>query len=482
MGKIHGHGQVSYDINTPRSSWAEQDPEIWWKSTVNAVKMAVAQTSFTGSTQIEAIGLSGQMHGLVLLNEAGNVLRPSIIWADQRSKEEVQEYYEIIGKDTLAAITANPVAAGFLGPSLLWIKKHEPNVYKQIRWVLLPKDYVRYRLTGHIATETTDASSTLLFDTAHRKWSEELCSKLGLETHYLPPCFEPWELAGILTRKAVEETGVDPGIPVAFGGSDQPMQALGNGICSPGIVSVTIGTGGQIFTPTRQAIYDPLLRTHTFCHAIPDTWNIMGGTLAAGLSLKWFCSLIPNRPDYQALDQEASSIPAGSEGLVFLPYLIGERTPHMDSMARGAFIGLSLRHTKAHMVKAIMEGVVFALSETLDIFKSLRLPIQYLIASGGGAYSPIWRQIMADVFDSAIYITNTTEQACIGAALTAGTAAGIYPNILEACKTAIAPPVEMEKPNRDNVRRYRSILPLYKEAYVANKELFHAIAKQEDLV
>lgn len=477
-GKICGNGQMGYDIHSPRTGWAEQDPRTWWKSLVSAVKDACAKASMTGLYKITGIGLSGQMHSLVVLNEAGEVLRPSIIWADQRSTEEVKEYYERIGMDMMAAITANPVATGFFGPSLLWLKKNEPEVYKQIRWALLPKDYIRYRLTGQIGTEATDASSTLLFHTHKRQWSEELCKKIGLDFFYLPPCSEPWNVAGELTKEAAEVLGLVQGIPVSFGGSDQPMQAIGNGICSQGTVSVTIGTGGQVFTPANKAVYDPMLKTHTFCNALPDSWYVMGGTLSAGLSLKWFSNLFYGNADYSNIDQAAANVTAGSEGLLFLPYLIGERTPHLDPFAKGAFIGLSLRHTQAHLARAVLEGVVFALSETLDIIRRLGLPIEHLIASGGGAYSPLWRQIMADVFDCSIKITNTTEQACIGAALTAGTAIGVYTDMVKACEATIPSPIEMERPNPANVKFYRSYLALYKEAYLANRQLFHKLAEQ----
>ncbi|MCP4402103.1 MAG: xylulokinase [bacterium] len=477
-GQMQGLGQVGYDIEISRPDWAEQDPGLWWRAASQAVCMAVSQAGHSCARDIAGIGLSGQMHGLVVLDDAFRLLRPAIIWADQRSTAEVEAYYRIIGRDRLAAITANPVATGFFGPSLMWVKKHEPSLYQRIRWCLLPKDYVRYRLTGQIGTEITDASSTLLFDTARQTWSHELCAALGLESYYLPPCSVPWKVAGELTLEAATALDLQPGIPVAFGGADQPMHALGNEICAPGTVSVTIGSAGQVFTPITEVVYDPQLRAHTFCHALPDTWYVMGGTLSAGLSLKWFSQHIADCRGYEDLSRAASQVPPGSDGLLFLPYLLGERTPYMDPKARGAFLGLSLRHTNAHLANAVMEGVVFSLSEVVDILHELALPVNQVIASGGGAYSAHWLQIIANVLNCPVSITNSTEQACLGAALTAGIAVGLYADPVEACRTAVPTPVLMAEPNPDHVTRYQAVKPIYTRAYSVNKTLFHALSAQ----
>ncbi len=474
-GKIYGIGQREYTISMPKAGWSEQHPDVWWNSVVESVRSALA-ISGVGCEEISAIGLSGQMHGIVVLDAGGKVLRPAIIWSDQRSSGQVQRYEEYFGKKRLGELCANPVATGFAGPSFLWLKENEPDIYNKTQVVIQPKDYVRYKMTGLIATEITDACGTLLFNTAKGKWSKEVCNDLGLDINKLPEVFKPWEKAGTLTDCAAEQLGLRPGITVAYGGADQPMQAIGNGIIQSGTVSVTIGTGGQVFTPIHEPKYDPELRMHTFSHAIENTWNVLGATLSAGLSLKWFRHEIIGEIDYKELDISASNIRAGSEGLIFLPYLVGERTPYMDSKARGAFIGLTLRHTRAHMIRAVMEGVTMALWQSLSIFKELSLPVDLIIASGGGASSSLWRQIMADILECPISITAATEQACVGAAIMGSVAHGAFDSVQSAVEKIVPPPTILEHPNAEQVKRYRKVKEIFVQAYLQNKSIMHALS------
>lgn len=467
-------GQEAYPISTPHEGYAEQDTEIWWKATVKSIRSVLANPE-VDSSQITGIGLSGQMHGMVLLDKRFNVIRPAIIWCDQRSKKQVEEIYRTIGRKELGECTLNPVATGFQTASLLWIKENEPEYYEKIYKVILPKDYIRLRLIGEIGTDITDASSTLAFDTARREWSLHIIDKLGLNAEIYPDCGLPEEIAGRVTEKASQETGLKAGTIVTLGGGDQPMQAIGNGIVAVGMVSSTIGTGGQIFTPVDKPVYDPLLRTHTFCNAAENSWNIIGASLCAGLSLKWFHQNVYQKGDFKDIDIEAEKLPPGSEGLIFLPYLTGERTPHMDPCARGVFFGLSLRHNSIHMARAIMEGVVFALRDSLEIFKELGIKMDKVIASGGGAQSGLWLEIQADVFGREVYTTKSKEQACLGAAITAGIGSGVYSDIREACKTIVKLNDRVIQPDKYRCSIYDHFYGIYRELYLRNKDLFQKL-------
>lgn len=475
MGHVHGLAQAGYDIMTPQPGYAEQDPEIWWQQTCLTIRQAMKQADI-GNEEIAAVGLSGQMHGMVLVDDNGNPLRPAIIWCDQRSKSEVEQIYSLIGTKRLGELTLNPVATGFQTPSLLWVKKHQPEIYAKTRYVLLPKDYIRLKLTGEFFSDITDASSTLAFDTAHHCWCGELLKTLELDADKYPPVGNPSDLGGTVTAEAQRETGLNKGTPVTLGGGDQPMQAIGNGIVETGTVSCTIGTGGQLFTPIHTPAHDPMLRTHTFCHAVPKTWNIMGATLNAGLSLKWLNRNVLPEMNFRQLDEGAVGIRAGSEHLLFLPYLTGERTPHFDSSASALFFGLTLRHDRFHMARAVMEGVVFALRDSLEIFRSLGLAADHVIASGGGAQSKLWLQIQADIFGCEVYTTQSTEQACTGAAIVAGVGCGIYDSIPQACQAIIKTSDRPILPNPENVKIYEALYPLYRELYQANKSLMRRIA------
>ncbi len=474
-GKIHGIGQKEYTISMPKADWCEQDTEVWWEAVLECVHNAL-KVSKINPFEVCGIGLSGQMHGIVVLDHVGKVLRPAIIWSDQRSSLQVQKYKEEIGKKRLGELCANPVATGFAGPSFLWLKENEPEIYEKTAVIMQPKDYVRYKLTGLIATESTDACGTLLFDTANGVWSESMCEVLGLDINKLPHVYKPWEKAGLLTEEAALKMGLKKGITIAYGGADQPMQAIGNGIIQPGTVSVTIGTGGQVFTPIHSPKYDPELRMHTFCHAIENTWNVLGATMAAGLSLKWLRHEILGNINYKELDELAGSVSAGSEGLLFLPYLVGERTPYMDSKARGVFIGLTLRHTRSHMIRAVMEGVTMALWQSINIFHELELPIDCIIASGGGANSKVWRQIMADILEYPISITAATEQACVGAAIMGSVANGAFESVESAVKAIVPMPTVMEYPGLENMKKYRVMKDIFIQAYHQNKTIMHSLS------
>ena len=468
--KICGITQEGYDIDIPLQGYAEQNPETWWNRTCIVLKKLISETGIN-PREIEGIGFSGQMHGLVVLDESGTTIRPCIIWADQRTKPQVDQIYQTVGKTNLGRMTLNPVATGFFGASLLWLKENEPDTYAKIHKAILPKDYLRFKMTGSIGTDITDASSTLLFDTASLKWNDELVKLLGLNPKMLPKCSLPTDIAGKLNNESAQQMGLVEGIPVVFGSGDQPAQALGNGIIHPGTVSVTIGTGGQVFTPVNSPVYDPELRTHTFCHVVPNTWNIMGATLSAGLSLKWLKNNVLDIDSYDQMSQMANDVPPGSEGLIFLPYLTGERTPHMDSLATGQFFGLTLKHTRANMVRAVMEGVVFSLKDCLDIFNHLNLKTDKVIASGGGAKSRVWKQIIADVFGCNVYTSSSIEQASMGATIMAGLGTGLFNSAEEVCEKFIKLQDEVVFPDGRNRDIYARNLEVYRQLYRNTREL-----------
>lgn len=472
-GAVQGVAQEEYGIDIPRPNWAEQNPDAWWRATC-AVVRKVVQFAGVRPGGIQAIGFSGQMHGTVFLGKDGAPLRPAIIWADQRSAEQCRQVYEKIGRARLAELTCNPIAPGFMAASVLWVKQNEPDTFRRTHQVLLPKDYVRYRMTGRLASEPSDAASTLLFDTRRRDWSGELVRALDLPEAILPPIVDSWSVAGDLTREAAGELGLSPGTAVTAGGGDQPIAAIANGVTEPGLLLATIGTGGQLFTPIATATYDPQLRTHTFCHAVPGTWFIMGAMLSAGLSLKWFRDKVADGVPYARLSEEAAGVPAGSEGLIFLPYLVGERTPHMDPKATGCFVGLTLRHTRAHMARAIMEGVAFAMRDSLEIFRELGVSYRKAIASGGGAKSPVWRQIQADVYGVDLVTVKVEEQAGVGAALLAGVGVRVFKDVGQACAQTISYG-EGAHPIEENRRRYEERYAIFRALYPDLKEIFAAL-------
>jgi xylulokinase len=473
---VDRHGSVAttaaraYPVLSRRPGWSEQNPDDWWRGTCEAVKEALS--SVPGS-RVECVGFSGQMHGTVLVDSEGAPTRDAIIWADQRSGELAQSFIGRIGRDRIGDLTANPLATGFQLATLLWLMQHEPDSLHGSAHVLLPKDYLRLRMTGDVATEATDACSTLLFDTAHREWSAEIVDIAGLDPDLLPRCGESTDRAGVVTPSAALELGIAAGTPVILGAADQPATAIGNGITEPGQLLSTIGSGGQLFAPLVKPEYDRDLRTHTFCHAIPDRWYAMGAILSAGLSLRWLKEKVlgPGAPDYTALTDEASTVGPGAEGLVFLPHLTGERTPHMDPDACGVFFGLTPRHDRSHLVRAVMEGVVFALADALDVMRVQGVSPHTVVAAGGGARSLLWKQIQADLFGVPVRTTSVSEHAGFGAALLAGVGAGWWPDPTEAVAETVRYDDDIIEPNPSVSEQYAELRGIYRELYPALRTL-----------
>ena len=427
-------------FTSERPAWAEQDPADWWKACQQAVR-SVLSLSGVQPRQIACIGLSGQMHGTVVLDNDGQVLRPSIIWCDQRGEEQCAWLNQTVGARRLLELTCNPALTNFTLIKLLWIREHEPQVWSRVRHVLLPKDYVRFCLSGEYAIDVAEASGTLLLDVAHRRWSQELLGQVDLDAGLLPRVFESPEICARVTEQAAQLTGLAAGTPIVAGAGDQAAGAVGMGITRPGTVSVTIGTSGVVFAATDRPALDPKGRLHTFCHAIPGRWHVMGVTQAAGLSLRWLRDLFiadATQPwSYERMTEEAALAPPGADGALWGPYLMGERAPHMDPNIRGGLVGLAASHTRAHVIRAVMEGVAFSLRDSLTIFSELNVPVEKIRLGGGGARSPLWRQIQADVYNRAVEIIAAEEGAAFGAAILAGVGAGLWPGVDEACDQAI---------------------------------------------
>jgi xylulokinase len=483
-GVVRGTGAVEYPLYTPKPNWAEQDPEDWWKGTVGSTRKAVEAAGADGK-DIAGIGFSGQMHGAVLLDSADSVLRPAILWCDQRTAAECDEITERIGARRLLELTYNKALAGFTAPKILWVRNHEPEIYQNIRKVLLPKDYIRLRMTGEYATEVSDASGTLLFDVKNRTWSQEMLDDLEIPRDWMPDCYESPVVSGRVNASAAEELGIRPGVPVVGGGGDNAAGAVGNGIVRSGLTWVTVGTSGVVFAHMDEVDLDEEGRLHTFCHAVPGKWHVMGVTLSAGGSLQWFRNVLcqaersvaelMGRDVYELITAEAATAPILSEGLCFLPYLTGERTPYPDANARGVFFGLSLRHTKAHMARAVLEGVAFSLSDCLDLVKLLIPDVSEIRASGGGARSDFWRQILADVFNTRMTTTNATEGPAYGAALLAAVGVGHYDSVESACDQCVRLVSRLD-PIESNVKRYAEAKPLFRSLYPALKPSFDMAA------
>lgn len=468
---IAGTARSGYDISRPVDGYAKQHPETWWKAVIGSVGEVLVRSGIRNS-DIDCIGLSGQMHGMVPVDSKRHCVRPAIIWCDKRTEEQVRKVYCRIGEEDFRKITLNPLSTGFQLVSLLWVKEHEPDIYDRIYKVILPKDFIKMKLTSGIGTDYTDASATMTFDTALLKWSELLIEKLELDIKKYPVCSYSHEIAGYVTDEAAFETGLKAGTPVVCGGGDQQMQAVGNGMVQPGTICANIGTGGQISTLSDRPLYDEKGRIHTFCHAVPGMWVIMGASLCSGLSLSWLRENILCGTDYEKIDSEAARTGPGSGGLVFLPYLLGERTPHMDPHAKGMFFGITLKHTWSHIARAVMEGVAFSLRDSLEIFRDMGITPDKIIASGGGAKSALWAQIQADIFKSEIYISKFDEQACLGAAITAGVGISVYGSIQEGCRQTVRFRDERYHPESNNFKAYDMNYDIYKELYINNKGLF----------
>lgn len=459
-GTILAEAAKEYGILSPRQGWAEQDPGTWQKAAWESIRQAL-ELSGASPVNIVAIGLSGQMHGTVCLDHQGQVLRPAIIWADQRSARQVEEIYRTIGKERLGGWTGNPLATGFMLATLSWLRENEPEIARETQTLLLPKDFLRYRMTGELGSEPSDASSTLLFDPFHVNWSWELLKELQIDPGLLPSIYPSSQIAGTLGREWSKATGLLEGTPVVFGGSDQALQALGNGVVQPGTVSCTIGTGGQLLAPSLEPAFDPQLRLHLFCHAAPNLWHLEAATLSAGLSLKWLRDQMFEGYDYTQLADLASQAPPGSGGLLFHPYLVGERTPLMDPNRRASFSGLSLHHKRSHLVRAVMEGVVLSLRQGLDLILELGIPCEQIVASGGGTRNALWLELMADIFNRPISQTESREAAALGAALLAGVGVGVYSDLRSAVQQAVHWKDIVIQPDPQKVEIYRKVYEHY---------------------
>ena len=473
-GEIVKSSTSPLTLSNPRPLWSEQNPEDWWQAAVTSITNVVDD-----SDDIAAIGLTGQMHGLVLLDEDGEVLRPAILWNDQRCAEECDEIRSRLGKERLIQISGNDALTGFTAPKILWLARREPEVYARARHVLLPKDYLRYKLTHDYAMDKADGSGTLLFDLEQRDWSSEIVNALGIPAAWLPPTFEGSEITGRVTREAAAVTGLKESTPVVAGGGDQSAQAVGVGAIRPGVFAVTMGTSGVVFAATESALIEAEGRLHAFCHAVPDRWHLMGVMLSAAGSLQWYRDALYPNVSFEELVSEAANLTAGSDGLLFLPYLCGERTPHPDPLARGAWVGLTNRHTRAHLTRAVLEGVAFGLKDIFSLMQSVGMrEIEQVRVSGGGAKSTVWRQILADVLESELVTVNTTEGAAYGAALLAGVAAGVWPDVDVACAQTIRVSDRII-PNAANISRYAEMYRQYQSLYPALRPISHALSAIE---
>jgi xylulokinase len=474
-GEVVSVASSEYTYETPRPMWTEQHPNLWWQGTVDSIRQTLSQSQ-VDPADVRGVGLTGQMHGLVLLNGDGEVLRPAILWNDQRTAAECDEIRERLGKEQLIQITGNDALTGFTAPKVLWVKNNEPQIFAHVKHVLLPKDYVRFRLTGEYATDKAGGSGTVLFDVRERDWSQTVVEALGINPAWLPPTFEGTAVTGHITRQAAEATGLKAGTPVMGGGGDQAAAAVGTGAVVEGIVSLSLGTSGVVFASADRPIIEPQGRLHAFCHAAPGKWHLMGVMLSAAGSLRWYRDTLAPDIDFDPLVESAAGIRPGSDGLLFLPYLTGERTPHPDPLARGAFVGLTVRHTQPHLTRAVLEGVAFGLRDSFELMKETGLAdINQVRVTGGGAQSPLWRQVLADVLDVELVTVNTVEGAAHGAAILAATGAGMYPDVASACaeiikltgSTAPGPATAI----------YEEMYPLYRELYPALRPSFNAVAR-----
>jgi xylulokinase len=476
QGKVVSTGSTELTLSTPHPLWSEQDPVEWWEGTVKSIRQALDQAGVNGKA-VRAVGMTGQMHGLVLLDEQGRVLRPAILWNDQRTAVQCEEITRRVGAQRLLEITGNRALTGFTAPKILWVRENEPEVYSQAAHILLPKDYVRYRLTDELAVDKADGSGMILFDLKRRDWSPEVLRELEIPAEWLPRSYEGPEITGAITAQAGEVTGLEAGTPVVAGGGDQAAQAVGVGAVEPGIVALTLGTSGVVFAPTGQPLVEPEGRLHAFCHSLPGAWHLMGVMLSAAGSLRWYRDTLAPRVSYDQLLEPAGQVDAGSEGLLFLPYLTGERTPHPDPLARGAFVGLTVRHSQAQMTRAVLEGVAFGLRDSMELIQNAGLgEIRQVRVSGGGARSLLWRQILADVMDTELVTVNTTEGAAFGAALLAGVGAGSWSSVTESCQAAIGI-LERTQPQPSQVSRYQELYPQYRNLYPALRTIFEAVAE-----
>ena len=482
-GNILAEASASYDVLMPKPMWTEQDPEDWWNATVKTIR-AVVKKAKAKPADVKAIGLSGQMHGSVFLYKSGKVIRPALLWNDQRTVAECEEITERAGgREQLIRMVANPALTGFTAPKILWLRNKEPKRFARLKNVLLPKDEIRRRLTGELATDVSDASGMLLLDVRKRKWSKELLSKLELDPDLLGTVYESDEVTGNLRPEIAEKLGLTTDCVVVGGAGDCAAGAVGNGIVKKGILTASLGTSGVMFVHSDEPQIDKQGRLHTFCHAVNGKWHMMGVTLSAAGSLQWFvenvCVELATRrgaDPYQTIISEALKVPPGSEGCLFAPYLAGERTPHADANARACFIGMTNAHNRGHLGRAVMEGVAMSLRESLEIIRGLKVPVREMRLSGGGAKSNLWKQIFADVMDQAACTINAEQGPAFGVALLAGVGCGQFKNIEEACKATIEV-VKKTPPKRPAVKAYNKLFPVYQSLYHSLKDTYDAIAE-----
>lgn len=474
-GRVLTSATTPLTLSTPRPLWSEQDPREWWQAAAASIRHALAQPGVSGA-EVAAIGLTGQMHGLVLLDDGGKVLRPAILWNDGRCGEECELIRTKVGRERLIGVTGNEALTGFTAPKIIWVQRNEPQVYARARHVLLPKDYIRFKLTGAYAMDKADGSGTMLFDVRKRDWSDEVLEALDIPRDWLPETFEGPEVTGEVSAHAAEATGLREGTPVVAGGGDQAAGGVGTGAVRPGIVSLVLGTSGVVFAATDAPLIEPEGRLHAFCHALPARWHLMGVMLSAAGSLQWYRDTLAREASFDEIVAEASQVPAGSEGLLFLPYLSGERTPHPDPLARGAWVGLTLRHRRGHLTRGLLEGVAFGLKDSFVLMQSIGLgPVEQVRVSGGGAKSLLWQHILADVLGTELVTVNTTEGAAYGAALLAGVSGDAWPDVETACAETIKI-IGRVPPDEASRRIYEEMYEQYKKLYPALRPTFHGLA------
>ena len=474
-----------YPLYTPHPKWAEQEPEDWWKATVNTIREVIEKAEINNA-DIRGIGLSGQMHGLVIMDKKHQVLRPSILWCDVRTSNQCRYIRETVGTKILTQSTCNPVLEGFTAPKIIWVRDQEPEIYEQTTNILLPKDYVRFRLTGEISMEVSDAAGTLLFDVAERQWSQAVLDKLDLNSDLLPPTYESIDVCGEITPSVAKITGLLAGTPVVGGGADNACSAVGNGIVKEGRVSASLGTSGVVLAHSDQVRVDPDLRLHSFCHSVPNKCYIMGVMLSAGGAYRWFRDTIAQRElveakangtdAYDLLGAQAENAPVGSEGLIFLPYLTGERTPHADANAKANFFGLTLRHQRSHLIRSVMEGVTYGMRDSLELIRGLGTTVDQIYATGGGSRSTLWRQMQADIYQAEIVTINIEEGPAFGAAILAGVGTGVYTSV-ESATDQIVKITSQTDPISDHVEIYEQYYRIYRDLYPVLKPKFDQVTE-----
>lgn len=484
-GNAKATASEEYPLHTPNPGWTEQDPQDWWNATVNTLKEVVAKSGIS-IDEIKGVGLSGQMHGSVFLDENNEVVRPALLWNDSRTADACAEITQAVGEAQLMQLASNPALTGFTAPKAVWLKNAEPDNFKKTARLVLPKDYVRYKLTGDLAMEVSDGAGTLLFNVKERSWSKEILNALDIPESWMPGMHESTDICGEITSEVASLTGLKQGTPVVGGGADNACGATGTGVVVEGRVLSSLGTSGVILAPSENHQVDNDGRVHTFCHSVPNMWYIMGVILSAGMSLSWYRDVIgeseaqkaaqSNRDVYDILTEQAGTAPIGSEGLVFLPYLTGERTPHKDPHARGGFIGLTIRHQRSHLIRACLEGITFAMRDALEIVRSLGVQTNEIRATGGGAKSAFWRQLQADIYGCEIATINSDQGPALGAALMAGAGTGVYNSLPEACDSVIKV-VDRTEPNAESVKQYNDYYQVYHEMYPKIQDSCHQLTK-----